>query len=557
MIFPRDRTRLGFVASPAAEPPSAPLAPILTLLPASDLGSTSGDHLSNDPFPQMAADFDDAAQAGETVRVYLDAGDTAGATLHDSFVLTSEMLSGGAVPAGTFDAIPAGAWMITMTHVNAGGESPHSNAVPYTMNQSLGPVALSVGVGNQTSDTTPDVVLDLSGATVLAGDHAAVIAADGTVLGTADLTTATLASCPVTLSALALGAHTVRGYVWRDDGTFTELQSYAFTVNAALAISGTPVLTATEDTAYAGFTASATGGVTPYVFSLQGTWPAGISIDSGTGVVSGTPTESGSFASLSVRVTDDEGSTDDLATFTLEVAAAGYVANAVNFTGSQHIAYGDVSASLADAAVGTFSIWLRLPTWPSSGIYGIFDISTTTNNRFVIYVNNTSGVVGIFARDASNVTKISATVSSCPVDTWFNLQLSWNTAAGISVYVNDADYSANLTTNTLASGNIDYTMASLFVGCDNSATNKLVAYVAELWFDPTARMDITVEANRRKFIDAAGKPVDLLTDGSGPTGAQVKFCHNKAAASWHTNAGSVSGGTLTGTLSAAPNSPSD
>lgn len=88
------------------------------------------------------------------------------------------------------------------------------------------------------------------------------------------------------------------------------------------AISGAPVLTATENSAYAGFTVSAVGGNTPYVFSLQGTWPTGISINSGTGAVTGTPTEDGSFADLSVRVTDDDGETADLPTFTLVVASA-------------------------------------------------------------------------------------------------------------------------------------------------------------------------------------------------------------------------------------------
>src|SRR5690606_2860563 len=44
-------------------------------------------------------------------------------------------------------------------------------------------------------------------------------------------------------------------------------------------ISGTPVLTATEDSAYTGFTVSATGGATPYVYALVGDWPAGISIN--------------------------------------------------------------------------------------------------------------------------------------------------------------------------------------------------------------------------------------------------------------------------------------
>lgn len=87
-------------------------------------------------------------------------------------------------------------------------------------------------------------------------------------------------------------------------------------------ISGTPVLTAIEDAAYAGFTVSAQGGKTAYVFALVGTWPAGIAINSGTGAVTGTPTAAGSFAGLSVKVTDADSKVDQLPAFTLVVAAA-------------------------------------------------------------------------------------------------------------------------------------------------------------------------------------------------------------------------------------------
>lgn len=87
-------------------------------------------------------------------------------------------------------------------------------------------------------------------------------------------------------------------------------------------ISGTPVLTATEDAAYDGFTVTTRGGATPYVYALVGTWPAGISISSSTGAVSGTPTEAGSFAGLSVKVTDDDSEESQLPAFTLTVAAA-------------------------------------------------------------------------------------------------------------------------------------------------------------------------------------------------------------------------------------------
>lgn len=84
-------------------------------------------------------------------------------------------------------------------------------------------------------------------------------------------------------------------------------------------ISGEPVLEATENSAYDGFTVSAVGGTPPYTFALVGTWPTGISINSSSGAVSGTPTEDGSFADLSVKVTDADSEEDQLPTFTLEV----------------------------------------------------------------------------------------------------------------------------------------------------------------------------------------------------------------------------------------------
>lgn len=90
----------------------------------------------------------------------------------------------------------------------------------------------------------------------------------------------------------------------------------------SLAISGTPVEDGTVNVAYAGFTVTASGGVAPYTYSLVGTWPAGITVNSSTGEVSGTPTESGTFADLSVRATDDDSATADLPTFTLTIAAA-------------------------------------------------------------------------------------------------------------------------------------------------------------------------------------------------------------------------------------------
>jgi hypothetical protein len=124
-----------------------------------------------------------------------------------------------------------------------------------------------------------------------------------------------------------------------------------------LSISGTPVLEATQSTAYAGFTATASNGTAPYTYSLVGTWPAGITINASTGAVSGTPTGSGSFTGLSVRVTDAASDTADLTTFSIAVAAAPYADSkfslALEFTGANgSTTITDLSSYAHTATVG-------------------------------------------------------------------------------------------------------------------------------------------------------------------------------------------------------------
>lgn len=87
-----------------------------------------------------------------------------------------------------------------------------------------------------------------------------------------------------------------------------------------LAIDGDPDLTATQGVPYE-FQAEASGGVPAYVYSLHaGTLPNGILLNAATGVLSGTPSETGSFAGIVIRVTDAQGLTADLPAFTLVVS---------------------------------------------------------------------------------------------------------------------------------------------------------------------------------------------------------------------------------------------
>lgn len=94
-----------------------------------------------------------------------------------------------------------------------------------------------------------------------------------------------------------------------------------------LGISGTPVTTGAEyehgvGSSYVGFTATASGGTAPYTYSVfAGTLPSGITLNSSTGAVSGTPAfeSAGVYSGIVIRVTDNVGATADLASFTLTI----------------------------------------------------------------------------------------------------------------------------------------------------------------------------------------------------------------------------------------------
>lgn len=104
-----------------------------------------------------------------------------------------------------------------------------------------------------------------------------------------------------------------------------ETQSAQATVTVApaqLAVSGAPSSAQANAGAAYSFTPTITGGVAPYTVALAaGALPTGLSVNPTTGRVSGTLQELGDFDGLVLRVTDNVGSTVDLAAFDIEVVS--------------------------------------------------------------------------------------------------------------------------------------------------------------------------------------------------------------------------------------------
>jgi len=82
-----------------------------------------------------------------------------------------------------------------------------------------------------------------------------------------------------------------------------------------------PVTSATNGSPYTGATPSTSGGTAPYVYSNTGTLPTGMTLNSSTGIISGTPTVNATYSGIVLIVTDANGVSDSGASFSITVSA--------------------------------------------------------------------------------------------------------------------------------------------------------------------------------------------------------------------------------------------
>ena len=136
----------------------------------------------------------------------------------------------------------------------------------------------------------------------------------------------------------------------KDTDNFTGSTAYTLTVNAPtialLPAAGT--LTATAEAAYTQ-TFTASGGTAPYTYTETGTLPAGVTFNNTTGVLSGTPTVSGSFP-ITVKATDSSTGSGPYSSaavaYTLSVGTATVT---INWANPAAITYGTTLAGVLDA----------------------------------------------------------------------------------------------------------------------------------------------------------------------------------------------------------------
>ena len=315
---------------------------------------------------------------------------TAGGTstqLATTFVSSSQLTV--AVPA----SLSAKAGTVSVTVANPGGSL--SGPATFTINPAPAPTITSINPNSATSgeaafQLTVTGTNYLSASVVQWTSAATPQTLSTTFVGSTQLTAAVPAS-------LAASAGTTSVSVMNPDGTVSSAVS--FTIVAGPTVNCSAITFGEAGVIFNSPAMTVSGGIAPYTFSVVGTLPAGLTLNSSTGAISGTPTASGSFG---VKVTDSKGvvATGSNCPFTI-VAGPSVNCSATN-SGTVGVAFNSPAMTvIGGIAPYTFSVVGTLPSGLTlNASTGAITGTPTASGTFGVKVTDSKGVV--------------ATHSNCP-----------------------------------------------------------------------------------------------------------------------------------------------
>ena len=218
---------------------------------------------------------------------------------------------------------------------------------------------------------------------------------------------------------------------------------------------------------------------------------------------------------------------------------------------------------ISDGKTGLFSCWMRLDGGDSSILTIIQNANASESASYPTIRRSSANAIDIQARNSAGtlILRALSDVTYTASATWLHVLLEWNMARTpiCVLYVNDINVAVTHTTST--DDTINYTRTNCRVGANGVNAEKFNGCLAELYWAPNVSLDLSLVANRRKFISSSGKPIHLGSDGSLPTGtAPIVYFHlddGEAVANFATNRGTGGNFSITGTLDTGSSSPSD
>lgn len=225
---------------------------------------------------------------------------------------------------------------------------------------------------------------------------------------------------------------------------------------------------------------------------------------------------------------------------------------AVTFDGTNdYLTRGADLTGNANSKLVTGSFWWRMNSAIGAMLF------QSESDSFRVFLSAPTYELYIDAKDNGGLRDLEVQSSGGYNDTsWHHALFSFDMSdtSKRHLYIDDVDV---LSVTTYSNDLLDFTRADHAVGAKTDGSAKFNGDMAEIWLNFGGYIDFATVTNRRKFISANGKPVDLNSDGSGPIGSAPFVYLSGAVASWHTNDGSGGGFTENGALTAAATSPSD
>lgn len=208
----------------------------------------------------------------------------------------------------------------------------------------------------------------------------------------------------------------------------------------------------------------------------------------------------------------------------IDAGPAGEFAVDFGFVGEGGLISSITAQGISDSPKGIFACWFFLS---GTNVFLLsIDNATAVNGALRIFIDNSNRILITTDHPSGGfdpITFVSAQAAlRLNTGRWHHLVVSWDIDSEVLYcYVDDLDVwtaavSLSFTTGETvyynsADDNIDF-FGSSEIGA------PLLNCAAQVWFAPGQFLDLTVEANRRKFINEHRMPVALGPDGSNPTG---------------------------------------
>ena len=291
--------------------------------------------------------------------------------------------SGGTVVSWAVSpALPAGLSLDTSTGVISGTPTAVTSSATYTITATNTGGGATTTVDITVNDVIPSSVAYSGTPFTLTKDSAMTAAtptsSGGTVVSwsvspslpaglSLDTSTGVISGTPTAITSTA--TYTITATNTGGSATTTVDITVNDAIPTSVAYSGTP-FTLTKDSAMTAATPTSSGG-TVVSWSVSPSLPAGLSLDTSTGVISGTPTAITSTATYTITATNTGGS----ATTTVDITVNDVIPSSVAYSGTPFTLTKDsaMTAATPTSSGGTVVSWVRFSFTPSRIVLGHFN----------------------------------------------------------------------------------------------------------------------------------------------------------------------------------------